>query len=409
MSQATSKPVGGLSQCTSDVVINIDDRPFRFLELPAEIRNLIYELLLISARQPVPMHKFEKSSGVFRGRYDFPGRLNPENEDWPYGAIPVNILATCRQINKEAAPILYGKNVFSVQAVSYRLPREAYRVPAGTVAAFEKHSDEVKHLEIEIGVVPYYSNKKVVDEFEDPVIISNSKAFYKGPHFRKRFPRKVQSVVLLVGIGSIGRSWHEAKHWKEMMLKIVHDLKDICPAVRISYSIGFDEDLPIDLCRNKIKKWFDEFPDINETQSGYALERQSLWFARYEYVVNQRKIGAFDEDSDYDGSSWQGSSEEDEPYLSEEDLREEYSKEEDSSEEDPSEEDPGVLKFLGASKPSESGYYDFSSSSDNLEWLCETSQISSEDLCLFRQIRGREVKLSRSRQWGHRMCLCLRF
>jgi len=61
-----------------------------FLSLPAEVRNMIYRLVLC---YPSPA-----------GR-QYEGRL-----DW--GA---QLLRTCRQIHAEALPILYGENIFEIE------------------------------------------------------------------------------------------------------------------------------------------------------------------------------------------------------------------------------------------------------------------------------------------------------
>lgn len=74
------------------------DKPFRFLDLPPELRNGIYSLLLGDEDSLELASKDRKRRGV---------TLKPTDNIHP------NILRTCHQIYVEATPILYGNNTFS--------------------------------------------------------------------------------------------------------------------------------------------------------------------------------------------------------------------------------------------------------------------------------------------------------
>lgn len=66
--------------------------------LPAEIRNQIYLYILVQCRtQSLSAHQLLAASSSVRGSERF----------------CANLLKTCKRINEEATPILYGENVFS--------------------------------------------------------------------------------------------------------------------------------------------------------------------------------------------------------------------------------------------------------------------------------------------------------
>jgi hypothetical protein len=77
--------------------------PFRFGDVPAEVRNLVYEELLVRPSSPICFtfdYYREFGDDGRRGVVYF-------GEDIQHG-----ILQTSSQVNKEATPILYGKNSF---------------------------------------------------------------------------------------------------------------------------------------------------------------------------------------------------------------------------------------------------------------------------------------------------------
>lgn len=69
------------------------------LSLPAEIRNQIWHYILVQCRTPIlPTHNFQAALA---------------NTKTLQSRFCANILKTCKRINIEATPILYGENVFA--------------------------------------------------------------------------------------------------------------------------------------------------------------------------------------------------------------------------------------------------------------------------------------------------------
>lgn len=86
---------------------------FRFLELPAEVRNIVYSLPLVFPGVTYP--KVDKPTSV---AYQFPYLRNIDKDDFPVPDSALSILQTSRQIHNEAAGIFYRQNdlVFSYPA-----------------------------------------------------------------------------------------------------------------------------------------------------------------------------------------------------------------------------------------------------------------------------------------------------
>lgn len=102
---------------------------FSFLEFPAEIRNAIYEYCLVDPQQLTLVSSTKAlRHTVCRGRavksspsdWHTPGSISyvimPENLDaekeGPLQSLCPALLAVCRQIQSEAAPILYGQAIY---------------------------------------------------------------------------------------------------------------------------------------------------------------------------------------------------------------------------------------------------------------------------------------------------------
>jgi len=86
------------------------EKPFRFLELPAEIRNMVYSHLLgddtMKVRIRVGYHS--RISGEWLDAHDEKVPMKPST----------NILSVCRSVFDEAASVFYGSPVFVVSSMT---------------------------------------------------------------------------------------------------------------------------------------------------------------------------------------------------------------------------------------------------------------------------------------------------
>ncbi|KAK4542384.1 hypothetical protein LTR36_006841 [Oleoguttula mirabilis] len=105
LSEANPPPKQGESERTTETATG----SFRFLELPAEIRNMIYSLLL-EAQKPIEMQRI--ISGVSRSFITRPPTYNTSVEHYRTH-LHVGILQTNQQIHAEATPILYSLNTLN--------------------------------------------------------------------------------------------------------------------------------------------------------------------------------------------------------------------------------------------------------------------------------------------------------
>ena len=106
----------------------------RLLQLPSELRNSIYELVLISAN-PIE----DPSSQSAEKRNDNTKRI---------GDINSSLLMTCRMVLDEAKPILYGRNIFVFDAWGF--------------AAWRDHTSLVTRAKFVIGRTTYGDRSEAI-------------------------------------------------------------------------------------------------------------------------------------------------------------------------------------------------------------------------------------------------------
>jgi hypothetical protein len=91
-------------------------KPFRFLDLPGEIRNRIYDLVIPNSHVHItgnkPNKEFERSQREDsfpmkkRPRFRLSGEIITIDDQ---GADPLGLLRSCRKIYRESAPVFYSK------------------------------------------------------------------------------------------------------------------------------------------------------------------------------------------------------------------------------------------------------------------------------------------------------------
>ena len=87
--------------------VELDLPPFKFLDLPIELRHLIYRLIFIGRTTTHRFHRTETYKRIPTSSRQ-PAQPNPPLLNYKY----FNLLQTCRQINREASEVLYSQNTF---------------------------------------------------------------------------------------------------------------------------------------------------------------------------------------------------------------------------------------------------------------------------------------------------------
>ncbi|EFQ85201.1 hypothetical protein PTT_19908 [Pyrenophora teres f. teres 0-1] len=130
-----------------------DEQKMGFLDLPRELRDLIYEFafraegaILIYSRDPYAVRPLAKAMNI---RHKGSGPIEPE--PMRNGQIPVALVRTCRQLYAECSPVLYGINTFAFWTSSNLELGAPSRLVRHVIGAadprdlFKKHLEEVSY------------------------------------------------------------------------------------------------------------------------------------------------------------------------------------------------------------------------------------------------------------------------
>ena len=146
-------------QSPMDLDSSSDQSQCRLLSLPAELRTQIWQLILVQCTQKT-IH----------------ARLtNPAQEDSRTRArFCANILRTCKQVNAEGTPILYGENVFSAHTTllaslpTFLLVSKPQRLPLSRPVTSPRVMKLIRryHIFVRLDTDPRFSKRQVEESFD---------------------------------------------------------------------------------------------------------------------------------------------------------------------------------------------------------------------------------------------------
>lgn len=113
--------------------------PFPFIQLPPEIRNVIYFLLLTTPNTPIELPKLTRNAAARAAQWT---KCNSASRRKKFKSLFLEILQTCKQIHDEASGILYGCNVFKF--------RSDYKEGPKNIVLPTRHLHLLKHIKISV-------------------------------------------------------------------------------------------------------------------------------------------------------------------------------------------------------------------------------------------------------------------
>lgn len=114
-------------------------KQFPFIQLPPEIRNAIYHLLLTTPNTPVELPKLTRNAAARAAQWT---RCKSASRRKKFKSIFLEILQSCKQIHDEASGILYGCNVFKF--------RSDYKEGPKNIVLPTRHLHLLKHIKISV-------------------------------------------------------------------------------------------------------------------------------------------------------------------------------------------------------------------------------------------------------------------
>ncbi|QDS71666.1 hypothetical protein FKW77_007795 [Venturia effusa] len=242
------------------------------LTLPVEIRLHIYDLLLIGRYRfdpaqplwiPLHMHGVEKRMKI--------------NTDRPHGAkkyLEPAILRTCKQINQEATPILYGKNLFDLT------PRDfTHLVKRAGIANISLIKSLAIHISFPFKVQDYFRMIQLlasrVRSLRHLEVRFHTTPNYGRPGFHRRGhgdnPELVRALTQIRNLNSLLIEGDYAKTWPEYLQRTMGVAVTSYRGLRYEMTHGSDSlNGPSEHQRKIEAKYEAQFESFQEGCSGLA-------------------------------------------------------------------------------------------------------------------------------------------
>ncbi|MCJ1468304.1 hypothetical protein MMC07_006932 [Pseudocyphellaria aurata] len=113
--------------------------PFPFRQLPPEIRNAVYHLLLTTPNTPIELPRLTRNAAARAAQWR---KCKSVSQRKQFKSLFLEILQTCKQMHDEASGILYGCNVFKF--------RSDYKQGPQPIVLPTRHLHLLKHIKISV-------------------------------------------------------------------------------------------------------------------------------------------------------------------------------------------------------------------------------------------------------------------